>query len=150
MRASADPTVPASLPDKVWKDGNTWLKTHESYVNRVKQVQWPIRIVFFGDSITQWWPWREFKDRYTQKQGAVNFGIGGDQVQNLLWRVENGEMDGISPRVAVVLIGTNNLGSNSPEQIAAGITKVVEAIHQKSKTTKVLLLGTWHIPPYRL
>lgn len=112
------------------------MKTHEGYVNRVQN--YPPKIIFFGDSITQWWPWMDFKARYGT-YGAADFGIGGDQTQHLLWRILNGEMG--QPKVAVVMIGTNNLGSHSPENIAAAITKIVATIQEKSPATKVLLLG---------
>jgi lysophospholipase L1-like esterase len=72
---------------------------------------------------------------------SANFGIGGDRTQHVLWRLQNGELEGIQPKVAVLMIGTNNLGSNTEEEIAAGITAIVKAIHSKSPDTKVLLLG---------
>lgn len=131
-----DPRVPVAKTT-VWKDGNTWQKVHESHVARAKKGD--VNLVFFGDSITQWWPWKDFKARY-QPLGAVNFGIGGDKVQNLLWRIRNGEMNGITPKVAVVLIGTNNLGDDVT-LLPEGIAHVVNAIREKSPTTKVLLLG---------
>src|SRR5581483_5905827 len=56
-------------------------------------------------------------------------------------RLENGEVEGINPKVAVVMIGTNNLGSNTNDEIAAGVTKVVTTLHEKLPHTKVLLLG---------
>lgn len=135
--AKPDPTVPAPLAT-VWKDGNSWPKVHEGYVKRAAQGK--VDLVFFGDSITQWWPWQDFKKRFEPLRG-VNFGIGGDKTQNLLWRVQNGEMDGITPKVAVVLIGTNNLGNDPADKIAAAITQIVASIREKSPTTKVLLLG---------
>ena len=135
---STDPTIAASRPDLKWKTGGSWMEVHERYVKRAQQGN--VNLVFFGDSITQWWPGADFKNRYGAL-GAVDFGIGGDKTQNVLWRIQNGEMDGITPRVAVVLIGTNNLGSASSEKIAQGITIVVQAIRAKSPTTKVLLLG---------
>lgn len=133
-----DPTVPISRSQLKWRTGGSWQSTHEDYVKRAQQGK--VNLVFFGDSITQWWGWQDFKKRYGPKRG-VNFGIGGDKTQNLLWRIQNGEMDGITPKVAVVMIGTNNLSNSPSGKIALGITKIVEAIREKSPTTKVLLLG---------
>lgn len=131
-----DPTVPVPRLNMVGKDGQPYMMArHAVYVERVKRSPAP-EIVFFGDSITEWWfDWQNHYGKY----GAVNFGIGGDKVQNLLWRICNGEME-MKPKVAVVLIGTNNINDN-PERIGAGIIKVVEAIQERSPDTKILLLG---------
>ncbi len=136
VKIKADPTQPAT---RTWPQ---WESYHERFLTRVKDAKkWPVDVVFFGDSITEWWPWEDFRDRITKPLRAANFGIGGDRVQNVLWRVLNGEMDDLNPKVAVLLIGTNNLGENTAEEIAAGITKITEAIQQRSPTTKILLLG---------
>ncbi|HVR86356.1 MAG TPA: GDSL-type esterase/lipase family protein, partial [Planctomycetota bacterium] len=78
---------------------------------------------------------------------AANFGIPGDRTQHVLWRLQNGELDGIPPpRVVVLLVGTNNLGPNEPEPPSgaiAGIGAILKQIHRKSETTKVLLLGVF-------
>ena len=77
----------------------------------------------------------------SRRLDAANFGIGGDTTDNLLYRVENGDLAG-DPRVAVVMIGINDLfGGASPEQAASGIASVVHAIQARSPDTKVLLLG---------
>jgi lysophospholipase L1-like esterase len=135
--APPDPCVPAQK-FTVWSGGGSWQSSHSNYVARAKRGG--VNLVFFGDSITQWWPWTDFKARY-EPLGAVNFGIGGDRVENLLWRVENGEMEGITPKVAVILIGTNNDFHRKDIPVAKGIAKVVEAIRRRSPTTKVLVLG---------
>jgi lysophospholipase L1-like esterase len=72
---------------------------------------------------------------------AANFGIGGDRTQHVLWRLQNGELDGIEPKVVMLMIGTNNMGQDSAEQIAEGVTAVVKEINKRSPKTKVLLLG---------
>lgn len=138
-KAVEAPDVAASRT-LVWKNGNTWQKVHEGYVKRAGEGN--VDLAFFGDSITQWWPWQDFKARYGPLKGA-NFGIGGDKTQHVLWRVRNGEMDGMAPKVAVVLVGTNNLGGDSPEGIAQGITNIVAAIREKSPQTKMLLVGVF-------
>ena len=139
QRAQQDPRVPITR-DVVWAGGNTWQKTHEKYVARAKQGK--VNLVFFGDSITQWWPQADFEARYGPL-GGVDFGIGGDRTQNLLWRVQNGEMDGITPKVAVLMIGTNNAFDNKPEEIAEATGLIIKTIREKSPTTKVLLLAVF-------
>ena len=106
-------------------------------------------MVFFGDSITARWDSVSFPglpvwNAEIAPLSAVDFGVDGDRTQNLIWRLENGELDG-KPKVAVVLIGTNNLinsdGDESPDETAAGITAVVQTIQSVSPQTKILLLG---------
>jgi lysophospholipase L1-like esterase len=118
-----------------------WMKRHESMNAPVKQAN--ADVVFIGDSITQGWAgagkkvWEEFY----AKRNAVNLGIGGDRTQHVLWRLGNGNRAGISPKLAVVTIGTNNSGNNNSEEIFDGIEAVVENIHSKSPSTKTLLLA---------
>ncbi len=112
---------------------------HESFIKRGKEG--PIGALFMGDSITE--GWGKAKDVWAQHFGAydaANFGISGDKTQHVLWRIDNGELDGISPKVIVLMIGTNNIGSPA-EEIIEGDKKIVEEIHQKLPNTKLLLLG---------
>lgn len=128
-------TDPAPRPDKSWQD------RHARFVDRIKKGD--VDLLFIGDSITQGWEgsgkgvWAE---EY-ESQKAVNLGIGGDRTQHVLWRLDNGEIDGIAPKAAVVMIGTNNLGANTNEEIVAGITAIVKKLNDKLPKTKVLLLG---------
>jgi lysophospholipase L1-like esterase len=124
------------------------MNMHNGFVQRVKENKTkPINVIFFGDSITQGWG-GEGKEVWAQRYaplGAVNFGIGGDSTRQVLWRIENGEIEGLSPRLIVLKIGTNNLygdfNAGSDEEIAAGITKIVTTLRQKLPQTKILLLG---------
>jgi lysophospholipase L1-like esterase len=107
----------------------------------------PIQFVLLGDSITDGWRGKNGKSVFDEafgKYNPYNTGIGGDRTQHLIWRVDNGELDGLNPnpKVAMLMIGTNNLGGNpSNDDIAAGITKIVKEIHEKLPQTKVLLLA---------
>lgn len=117
-------------------------KSHESFVAIAKKGD--VGVLFLGDSITAGWNGQ--KTIWTNAFGKykpANFGIGGDRTQHVLWRIENGELDGIKPKAAVIMIGTNNSGSDSAEGIAKGITKIVETIRAKSPTTKILLLAVF-------
>jgi lysophospholipase L1-like esterase len=106
-------------------------------------------VVFFGDSITARWdetgyPGLAVWNSEIAPLGAADFGVDGDRTQNLIWRLENGELDG-KPKVAVVLIGTNNLlfsgDDETPQETADGIDAVVQTIQAVSPDTKILLLG---------
>lgn len=120
-----------------------WMKRHESMNARVEKGD--VDVVFIGDSITQGWEgsgknvWAKFYG----KRNAVNLGIGGDRTQHVIWRLDNGNLKGIAPKAAVIMIGTNNSGSNSPEEIAAGVTAIVRQLQDKTPKTKILLLATF-------
>lgn len=122
------------------RDAN-WMKRHDSFNERVKKGN--VDLIFIGDSITQGWEgagkkvWEEFYG----KRNAVNLGIGGDRTQHVLWRLENGNIEGIKPKLAVLMIGTNNSGTNTSDQIAAGVTAIVEKLRKELPETKVLVLG---------
>ncbi|MCA9160318.1 MAG: GDSL family lipase, partial [Planctomycetales bacterium] len=116
---------------------------HEAMNERVKQGD--VDLVFIGDSITQGWEGsgKEVWQKFYGERKAVNLGISGDRTQHVIWRLDHGNLEGISPKVAVIMIGTNNSGSNSPEEIADGVTKIVEQIREKTPETKILLLATF-------
>jgi lysophospholipase L1-like esterase len=112
----------------------------------------PVRLVFYGDSITQDWErhgppaWADFAPLWEHFYGdreAVNLGFKGDTTASLLWRVTHGEADGIAPKVAVILIGANNLGRVhwSADDTIAGIEAIIAALRQRLPHTRLLLLG---------
>ena len=126
-----------------------WANFHKSFLERTRQgiAKNDISALFLGDSITQGWndTGKAVWDKYYAPLGAVNYGIGGDSTRQILWRLQNGEVDGIKPKVVVLKIGTNNLyndaNAGSDEEIAAGIGAIVGLLRQKLPDTKILLLG---------
>jgi beta-glucosidase len=118
---------------------------HEKFLARIQQG--PVGLLFLGDSIMDAWPGRgkESWAKYAPCQPA-DFGISGDRTEHVLWRITHGELDGIQPKVTVIMIGTNNVGhfkDEKPEWAAAGVKKIVETVHEKLPGTKVLLLGVF-------
>ena len=136
-----DPAVPAA---KVDRDGNpdaTFLRKHATILDRVKR---PAEIAFVGDSITEGWRdsgGKVFAAEFGGDARVANLGVGGDHVQNVLWRIQQGELDGIRPKVVVLLVGTNNIFNWPPDAIARGVAATVDAIRAKQPGAKVLLLG---------
>ena len=117
---------------------------HEKFLERAKSGG--IGLLFLGDSITQGWGGKdkaEIWDRYYGPRDAANFGIGGDRTEHVLWRLENGEIDGIAPKVVVLMIGTNNVRANSAEEIADGVKAIVAKLREKLPETKILLLAVF-------
>lgn len=132
------------------RDGGTynWQKRHEEVLDRNKTIK--PDVVIIGDSIIHYWggepkaPLTRGAEAWTKCFADVsveNLGFGWDRTENALWRIENGELDGIQPKVIIILIGTNNTGRNTPEDIAAGIEAVCAAAHVKQPEAKILLLG---------
>jgi lysophospholipase L1-like esterase len=126
-----------------------WMSRHEGFVAIARQGG--VDLLFLGDSITDFWR-TTGKEVWAREYGplnAANFGISADRTQHVLWRIEHGELDGIQPKVVVLLIGTNNTGlerdthkpRNTPAEAIEGITAVVHAIQAKLPKTKILLLG---------
>jgi len=106
-------------------------------------------LLLIGDSITHNLEKEEFRqvwDQYFGDRSALCLGYSGARTENILWNLANGELEGQDPKVAVILIGTNNIGhiaDERPEWTAAGIRKVVRAVQDKSSDAKVLLLAVF-------
>jgi lysophospholipase L1-like esterase len=114
---------------------------HRDFLSRAKQGG--VDLLFLGDSITQGWHENAVWKRFYGPRKAANFGIGGDRTQHVLWRIRNGELEGIEPKVVVLMIGTNNVSSASADEIALGVTTIVEELRQRLPKAKILLLGVF-------
>lgn len=134
---SAVEPVPRS--DQPWKD------RQETLNNRATEAGAKAEVIFIGDSITQGWEGegKEAWGRYYAPRNAVNLGIGGDRTQHVLWRLDNGNLNGLKPKAAVVMIGTNNSNGedNTVDQIADGISAIVTKLRDKLPDTAILLLS---------
>ena len=113
----------------------------EKLNERVRSGQ--VDLIFIGDSITHGWEedGKDIWQKYYVHRNAVNLGTGWDQTEHVLWRLEKGNIDGISPKVAVLMIGTNNVHSNTAEEIADGIIAICSKLRKELPRTKILLLA---------
>jgi lysophospholipase L1-like esterase len=132
-----------------------WMKRHESFNAISKKGE--AQLVFLGDSITQGWGGngKEVWAKTWAQHKAANFGIGGDRTEHVIWRLQNGNFDGIKPKLVVLMIGTNNTGhqgrpaaehggvayASSAEQTAEGVKMILDILGKKLPEAKVLLLG---------
>lgn len=130
-----------------------WMPRHESIKQRVAQGN--VDMILIGDSITHRWEkgGLEFWEKFYAPRNAVNMGFRGDRTEHVLWRLENGELEGISPKLAMVMIGTNNSDKDeyTTEEIADGIIAICGTLREKLPNTKILLLaifprGEWPGP----
>ena len=122
-----------------------WLQTFQGQLGRTAKGD--VGVVFLGDSITQGWGGngKEQWEAHYAPLKAVNYGIGGDSTRQVLWRLEHGLVDGLTPKLVVLGIGTNNLyddhNSGTDALIADGIKQVVTVLRAKLPAAKVLVLG---------
>ena len=130
-------------------------KLHHSFNEISKRGEAPL--VFLGDSITQGWngKGKEAWKKYWAPLNAANFGIGGDRTEHVLWRLQNGNYDGLSPKLTVLMIGTNNTGHegrkmkehggvvyhSSPQETAEGVSEIVALLQKKQPQMKILILA---------
>ncbi|ETX12481.1 acetylglucosamine-6-sulfatase [Marinomonas ushuaiensis DSM 15871] len=121
-----------------------WLPRHEEKL-ALKESMSRVDLVFLGDSITHAWEKEgaEIWEEYYAMRHALNLGFDGDRTENVLWRLEHGEVDGIQPKLLVLLIGTNNSGhrQDKAEDTAKGIKQILSVLAEKLPNTKVLLLA---------
>jgi lysophospholipase L1-like esterase len=137
--------IPISRMDLPW-----WKKRHEAKLAEVKQNR--PELIFLGDSITEDWElsgppaWQDFVpiwNRFYGGRKAINLGFKGDTTASLLWRINNGEVTGYTPKVAVILIGANNFGRVhwSADDTAAGIDTIIKDLRRRQPKLKILLIG---------
>ena len=147
------PAPPADQP-VARADANSQLAHRQLLEKRTKGR---IDLYFLGDSITRRWgasdeQYRAFLENWRQNfygWNAADFGWGGDTTQNVLWRLQNGELDGVNPKVIVLMIGTNNVGRKSPEgpadtraaDTARGIKAVLDLCRRKAPKATIILMG---------
>ena len=137
--------APNVAAQKFGNDGKVnpgFVTSHERFVKVAQEGT--AELLFLGDSITAGWGNKKeiWNNAFGQYKPA-NFGIGGDRTQHVLWRITNGELDGIKPKAVVLMIGTNNSGSDSAEGIADGIKLIVETVREKQPQAKILLLAVF-------
>jgi lysophospholipase L1-like esterase len=133
-------------------DANS-LVAHSQLVAKAKEGK--IDVYFEGDSITRRWGATDYPELLANWKSnffgwnAADFGWGGDQTQNILWRLENGELDGVNPKVVVLLAGTNNVGNGAlhddaearVEDVTRGLQAIVRMIQNKAPTATIIVTG---------
>lgn len=115
-----------------------WITRHKQKLEEVKKGN--IDLVLIGDSITAYGERQRLYESYFGKRNTLNLGFGGDRTQNVLYRLRNGEINGISPKLVVLLIGTNNCG-NRPEDTVLGIKAIIAELRRRLPNSKILLLS---------
>ena len=129
---------PGIFGDYWW--ANRFLSRHQA-IEKVKGRT--VDVVMLGDSIMHFWEWKhpESWAKFTAGRVALNLGYGGDRTQNVIWRIDHGELDGYEAKCVVLMIGTNNNSSDStdPANVAAAIEKIVGMIRQHQPRAKIVL-----------
>lgn len=145
--APAPQVNPAIVP--VSRTGNA-TNRQARVLLRAKENPGPCDVIFIGDSITEGWEKSGGKvwEKFYGSRKCLDFGVGGDRTEHVLWRFEQGQLDGIKPKAAVLMIGTNNSNNNkdgteqySTAQILEGVLAIVKDIRARLPETKLLVLG---------
>lgn len=148
------PPIEASDVATPRSDNNSKL-AHEQLLEKRRQGQ--IDVYFVGDSITRRWgtsdaAWKDLLENWNSNfagWNAANFGWGADKTQHILWRLQNGELDGVNPKVVVLMAGTNNVGRAAPlgdvqaraDEVVRGITAIVREIRRRAPRATVVITG---------
>ena len=138
------PPAPAPVASAVPTLRNDWVQLHEEMVADAKARADQIQIVLVGDSITRRWTTGAGRELYATRyapHGALNLGISADGTQHVLWRLQHGVLDPLHPKMALIMIGTNNLGRSDPPAVANGVWAIVEQIRRTHPETRVLVVG---------
>lgn len=134
--------APALIPDDR-ADLEWWTTRHQEKLNEEDRKN--ARLLFVGDSITQGWEGAgsELWDEYYAPYGSHNIGFSGDRTEHVLWRLEDGAVDGLNPEVTILMIGTNNTGhrQESAECTAKGVELILDELTERLPETKILLLS---------
>lgn len=140
MSGGEESSNPATTPipcQDTQGDGR-WLSLHNRFVSDSKDKE--PDVLFVGDSLIQHMHQSPIWRQLFSPLHSLNFGIGGDATQHVLWRLSNGELDNISPKVVILWVGTNNHG-HTPDQICEGIKEIVQVIKNKLPHAHTLVLG---------
>ena len=141
------------------RDDGWWQSRHQQILKQ--NIEKNPELILIGNSILNLLDdssRHEVWEKYLDKYRTVNMGFSGDRTENVIWRLENGELDGINPKVTLLLIGTNNTDGNhyleitQPKELAAATWKIISIIREKLPDTKILLLGIFpygYKPNYR-
>lgn len=141
-RGPAGPPPPANVPLAPANENR-----HRTFVEIAKGA--PVELLFVGDSITDGWrnAGQPVWDANWAPYKPANFGIGGDTTQGVLWRMQNGELDGYKAKLIVLMLGTNNINRNPNDEIVDGDRLIVEEFKKRQPQAKVLILGIFPRAP---
>jgi lysophospholipase L1-like esterase len=123
---------------------NRDIPRHKDFLKRIEDSKGVGDVIFLGDSITHGWEGQKAWQEHFGSFNPINLGIGGDQTGHVLWRITDGhELDQLKPKAAVIMIGTNNTGGHSAQQIAGGIKAIVDELKHQQPHIKILVLGVF-------
>lgn len=130
--------APGIFGDHWW--ANRFLSCHQVVESYKGQV---VDLVMLGDSIMHFWEWKHPMSwaRFTEGKNVLNLGYGGDKTENVIWRIEHGELDGYTAKAVMLMIGTNNnyYDTTNPTNVALAIEKIVKIIGEKQPKAKIFM-----------
>jgi len=121
----------------------SWMQRHNEFVDYSRNHSADIKIVFTGSSSVERWGSTGL-DLWNAKYkplGAVNYGIGADKIENCLWRIINGELDTLNPKILVLYCGSNNVPSNTVVETVQGVMVTLKELSRRLPNTKILYMN---------
>lgn len=150
LTSAADPALAQTAQAEIAalraesRSDNWWMPRHQEKLAAIRDAD-QVDLVMIGDSITHGWenPGKALWEEFYAPRHAVNLGYSGDRTEHVLWRLRHGEVDGIAPKAAVLMIGTNNTGhrQDPPAETAAGIEAILDELKTRLPNTHILLLA---------
>uniref|UniRef100_A0A8D8QW89 Platelet-activating factor acetylhydrolase IB subunit beta n=1 Tax=Cacopsylla melanoneura TaxID=428564 RepID=A0A8D8QW89_9HEMI len=131
----SNPCTEPVKPDDFWGD-NLWMSQHERHLLLAKESE--PDVIFIGDTVISFLSQTRTWSELFEPLHCLNFGIGFEKIQNTLWRIQDGILDNIKPRVVVIMVGSNNTG-DSPEHIAHGILELTKLVQTKLPNAYIVL-----------
>lgn len=136
-RTAASATTPQQRQDIYAR------KRHAAIKAEIRKSGKSREVVFLGDSITDFWRWQGaqvWQEMENRGYRPINLGVAADRTEHVLWRISHGELDGLRPKVVVILIGTNNIGARDQAAwVTEGIARVAQRLHQRLPDAKIIL-----------
>ncbi|XP_055390104.1 platelet-activating factor acetylhydrolase IB subunit beta homolog [Condylostylus longicornis] len=117
-------------------EDDRWMSIHKRFISECREKD--PDVIFIGDCITEGIQHTETWNSFFAPLHCLNFSIRNDRVENVLWRIENGELDNVKPKIIVLHVGTNNI-QNTAQEIVEGICKIVQAIREKHSAAYIVL-----------
>lgn len=139
---NSNPTTPAMQTAEWTKEW--WMPRHQAKLAEAELRADEIQLVFIGDSITHFFD-PSLWEKHFSPYGAFNLGFSGDGTEHVLWRIQNGALENLSPKLVVIMIGSNNTGNthDDPKETSKGIDMIIRETKNRLPHSKILLLAVF-------
>ncbi|XP_031622806.1 platelet-activating factor acetylhydrolase IB subunit beta homolog [Contarinia nasturtii] len=125
-----------TVPVPISSEDDRWISIHKRFLSECREKD--AEVIFIGDCVLETLQHTASWNQYFAPMHSLNFSIYSDETQNTLWRIQNGALDNVKPKIVVLLVGTNNI-TNTAEEVAEGIFEIVKNIREKLPDAYIVL-----------